>query len=174
MGQDRKFTETEKLFALRTVQRYRDRWEASERENLKADIERKVNSMEDDRQYKDSFETIDYQDLDRIADESAQVKEGQDPLTEDVKATTQKKAKFVALTKTFYDPEGCIAHQRQLDRDKLASQEQKREGTPNKEQEGAAEPQPTGPKYYPLSPEQWKKPLLELRQNYILKHPRVL
>lgn len=49
MGQDRTFTEEEKLFALRTVQKYRDRWEQSERENLKADIALKVASMEDDR-----------------------------------------------------------------------------------------------------------------------------
>jgi hypothetical protein len=42
MGQDRKFSAEEKLFALRTVQRYRDRWEQSERENLKADIARKI------------------------------------------------------------------------------------------------------------------------------------
>jgi len=76
MGQDRKFDEKQKLFALRTVQKYRDRWEASERENLKADIERKVASQEDDRQYKDSFETIDHADLDRVADEAIQVKEG--------------------------------------------------------------------------------------------------
>jgi hypothetical protein len=42
MGQDRKFSAEEKLFALRTVQRYRDRWEQSERENLNADIARKI------------------------------------------------------------------------------------------------------------------------------------
>ena len=49
MGQDRKFSAEEKLFALRTVQRYRDRWEQSERENLKADIARKIAQQESDK-----------------------------------------------------------------------------------------------------------------------------
>jgi len=83
----------------------------------------------------------------------------------------QKKAKFAALTKTFYDPEGCIAHQRQLDRDKLKSAEQPREETANTDEKAE---EPKGPKYYPLAPEQWKRPLLDMRQNYIIKHPRVL
>lgn len=174
MGQDRKFTQEEKLFALRTVQAYRDRWEASERANLKVDIQRKVAQMEEDRQYKESYETIDVNDLDRIAEEATQVKEGQDPPTDEVKATNQKKAKFAALTKTFYDPEGCIQHQRQLDRDKLQSQEEKREGTADAENKDKEDQPAAGPKYYPLSPEQWKKAFLDLRQNFILKHPRVL
>lgn len=46
-----------------------------------------------------------------------------------------------------------------------------RAGTPNKD-----EPAPVAelPKYYPLAPEQWKKPLLDMRQQCIIKHPRVL
>jgi hypothetical protein len=171
MGQDRKLNEKEKLFALRTVQKYRDRWEASERENLKADIERKVAQQEDDRQYKDSHETIDHGELDRVAEEACAVKEGQDQPTEEQKAVMQKKARFVALTKTFYDPEGCIEHQRQLDRDKVKSAEAPREETANTDEKAE---EPKGPKYYPLAPEQWKRPLLDMRQNYIIKHPRVL
>jgi len=42
MGQDRKFRDEEKLFALQSVQKFRDRWEQSERENLRKDIEYKV------------------------------------------------------------------------------------------------------------------------------------
>lgn len=55
MGQDRKFTEDEKLFALRTVQRYRDRWEQSERDNLKSDIAKKVSCIEADKKYKEEY-----------------------------------------------------------------------------------------------------------------------
>jgi hypothetical protein len=53
MGLDRKFKEEEKLFALRTVQRYRDRWEQSERENLNSDIQLKINRIEQQRIYKE-------------------------------------------------------------------------------------------------------------------------
>lgn len=45
MGQDRVLTEEERLFALRTVQRYRDRWEQSEQDNLRSDIEAKIERM---------------------------------------------------------------------------------------------------------------------------------
>jgi hypothetical protein len=51
MGQDRKFTEEEKLFALRAVQKYRDRWEQSERDNLKSDIALRIASIEADKLY---------------------------------------------------------------------------------------------------------------------------
>jgi hypothetical protein len=63
MGQDRKFTADEKLFALRTVQRFRDRWEQSDRENLKQDIERRIRQMEMDKQYREQFEAQDNQEL---------------------------------------------------------------------------------------------------------------
>lgn len=172
MGQDRKFDCTEKLFALRTVQKYRDRWEQAERENLKADIARKVAAMEEDRNYKESYENLDQQALTVIEEEATKVPEGSEPMTEEVKNSTMKKARFNALTKTFYDPEGAVAHQREHERDKLRSQEvqpvvdaEKIEGQPEV---------PAGPKYYPVHAEQWKKQFLELRQNFILKHPRVL
>lgn len=121
MGQDRKFSEKEKLFALRTVQKYRDRWEQAERENLKADIARKVAAMDDDRQYKESYDTLDQQTLTNIEEEATKVPEGQEPMTEEAKANASKKARFNAMTKSFYDPEGAVAHQRELERDKLKS-----------------------------------------------------
>jgi hypothetical protein len=43
----------ERLFALRTVQRYRDRWEQSERDNLKSDIEKKIQKIEQTKIYKE-------------------------------------------------------------------------------------------------------------------------
>jgi hypothetical protein len=117
MGQDRKFTEQEKLFALRTVQKYRDRWEQAERENLKADIARKVATMEDDRQYKETYDALDQQTLTNIEEESNKVPEGQEPMTEEAKSSASKKARFNAYTKTFYDPEGAVAHLRDLERE---------------------------------------------------------
>jgi len=34
MGKDVKYSENQRLFALRTVQKFRDRWEELEKENL--------------------------------------------------------------------------------------------------------------------------------------------
>ena len=59
------------------------------------------------------------------------------------------------LAKTFFDPEGMIVHQRQIDRDKLRSTAEARIATPKGEEDGTS-PAPSV-KYYPLSPEQWKK-----------------
>ena len=76
------------------------------------------------------------------------------------------------LAKTFFDPEGMIVHQRQIDRDKLRSTAEARIATPKGEEDGSS-PAPSV-KYYPLSPEQWKKALLDLRQLSICKNLRVL
>jgi hypothetical protein len=72
MGQDRQFTPDERLFALRTVQRYRDRWEECERDNLKADIESKINKMDMTRSYKEQNEPLDLQELEQRADQAVQ------------------------------------------------------------------------------------------------------
>jgi len=63
MGQDRQFSESERLFALRTIQKYRDRWEQSERDNLRADIDSKINKSEQTKYYKENHEALDQQEL---------------------------------------------------------------------------------------------------------------
>lgn len=42
-------------------------------------------------------------------------------MSDEQKAAAIKRGKLRELSKTFYDPEGIIVHQRQLDRDKLRS-----------------------------------------------------
>lgn len=59
MGQDRKYTEREKVFALRAVQQFRDRWEALEKENLTNDVMAKMSRSEMDRIYKETHENLD-------------------------------------------------------------------------------------------------------------------
>lgn len=66
-----------------------------------------------------------------------------------------------------------IVHQRQLDRDKLRSSAQDRIGTPKNEDAESTGAKPLE-KYYPLAPEQWKKPFLDLRGLSLIKNPRVL
>ena len=95
---------------MRTVQKYRDRWEASEIENLKSDIEIKVANLESDRVYKETYEAQDQAEIEQRAEQAASPKEGEEILTDDQKNTVIKKAKFEVLTKCFYDPEGIVTH----------------------------------------------------------------
>ena len=84
-----------------------------------------------------------------------------------------KKARFVNLTKTFYDPEGFLLHQKQLERDRAratASGSADRAGTPN----SGTHPDQSDEKYHPCAPEQWKKPVIDLGLRNIVKMPRVL
>lgn len=53
---------------MRTVQKYRDRWEASEIENLKSDIEIKVANLESDRVYKETYEAQDQAEIEQKAE----------------------------------------------------------------------------------------------------------
>lgn len=55
------------------------------------------------------------------AEATLSLKDASEPLTEENKLTHIKRARAILLAKTFYDPEGIIVHQRQLDRDKLRS-----------------------------------------------------
>ena len=73
---------------MRTVQRFRDRWETLEKENLKADVEAKIQRAEFDKTYKEHYETLDQAELDRLVDDAianAQPAEGEEALTDDQK-----------------------------------------------------------------------------------------
>ena len=72
----------------------------------------------------------------------------------------------------FYDPEGAIMHQRNIDRERARSNatgERERVTTP-----ADSRIAPEEEKYVPLVPEHWKSYCLELRELNILKMPRVL
>lgn len=74
----------------------------------------------------------------------------------------------------FYDPEGAVAHQKQVDRERArnnASSERDRTGTPNTSAVGDAA---GDDKYVPLAPEYWKQPFLDMKTLNIIKCPRVL
>lgn len=84
-----------------------------------------------------------------------------------------KKARFTHLTKTFYDPEGFLLHQKQLERERAranASGDRDRAGTPNTSNQQDM----SNEQYHPLVPEQWKKSVIDLSMRNIIKMPRVL
>lgn len=112
--------------------------------------------------------------MDERIEKAIKPKEGSDPLTEDARLSAIKRARFNILTKSFQDPEGAAAHQKQLERDKLRASAEARSSTPVDNQPGSTEAAPTSQKHYALAPEAWKKPFLELRGLHVMKHPRVL
>ena len=156
------------MHALRTVQKFRDQWEETERKNLECDIQRKISALEHDKQYKEAHEPLDLAELEMRAEQANQPKEGE-TWTEEQRLTNLKRTKHMLLTKTFYDPEGMISHAKQLERDKLrASAEASRAQTPE------GEPVPVETKYYPMAPEQWKSGVTELKKHVVLKFSRVV
>ena len=70
LGQDREFTAEQISFALDTVKLYRDEWERIETENLRKDIDRKLDNMEAERIYKESHEPMDIAEADKRAEEA--------------------------------------------------------------------------------------------------------
>lgn len=110
MGQDRKFSQDNRLFALRAVQKFRDRWEESERENLKSDIAAKIQRMESLKIYKEIHEVQDTAELELRAEAIVQNRGSSEPMTEEMKQHQLKKARLQVLAKTFFDPDGIITH----------------------------------------------------------------
>jgi len=84
-----------------------------------------------------------------------------------------KKSRFRHLTQTFYDPEGFLAHQKQVNREREragASGHGDRAGTPN----SVNRPDMSDEKYHPVAPEQWKRGVSEIVDRNIIKMSRVL
>ena len=70
LGQDREFSEEQVSFALNCVRQYRDEWERIENENLKFDIEKKIEFQEFEKQYKEQYEALDIAQLDKLAEDA--------------------------------------------------------------------------------------------------------
>ena len=96
--------------ALGTVKTFRDEWERIEDENLRRDIDKKLESMAGEATYRETNEALDIAEADKRADEATAQQEGQEPMDEFQKSQAVKKAKWDFLTKMFYDPEGAVQH----------------------------------------------------------------
>ncbi len=100
------------MFALQAVQRFRDRWEQTERNNLKGDIQRKVAHVGLDKHYKEVNELEDAKEMDERIEKAIKPKEGVEPLSEEARLSAIKRARLNFMTKSFQDPEGAAAHQK--------------------------------------------------------------
>jgi hypothetical protein len=162
-------------FALQTVQKFSARWEAAERENLKADIDRKVGLIETEKAYKENLQSQDVAHLEVVEEDACKAPEGQDPLDDDKKEIAKRHARFAALTKCFHDPEGSVSHQQLLEREKLTAEEAAKAAAEEAGETGEQKPvEEFKHKYYPCYPEQWKQAFSDLRHLHVMKHPRVL
>ena len=54
---------------LRTIQAYRDRWEALEHENLESDVKAKLDRQDYDKMYKEHYDAVDNQELEKVSEE---------------------------------------------------------------------------------------------------------
>jgi hypothetical protein len=102
LGQDREFTEDEILFAQRTVRDFAKAWEHIEHKNLEQDVFLRIASIEHDTDYKKTKEPLDTGDLDKRVEESIVIKEGEDPMEEDVKTQIQKRTRHKLMTRAFF------------------------------------------------------------------------
>jgi hypothetical protein len=102
LGQDREFTEEEKRLALRTVRDYRDRWEQVEKENLQADIVRRVKCIAFDKDYRENYEQIDAQAMEKLIEDKLVPKEGEEALDEDGRQLLARKHRFKLMTRGFF------------------------------------------------------------------------
>jgi hypothetical protein len=125
--------------------------------------------MEVERIYKEQFEALDNAEIESRAEKAIALLDPAEISTEDLKQNQLRRARFAELTKCFYNPEGVVAHRKQLDHDNLLTEANLNAGFSDDKQ-GLAENQ----KYYPAVAEQWKNAFMELRHSNILKFPRVL
>jgi len=70
MGQDRPFSEREKVFALRAIQAYRDRWDLLEKENLERDVQSSIERAMKDKVYLEIHAAQDLQEIERRVEEA--------------------------------------------------------------------------------------------------------
>ena len=65
------------------MKKYRDEWERIENENLKFDIEKKIEFQEFEKIYKEQYEQLDLAQLDKLAEDATVPADGAEPLTEE-------------------------------------------------------------------------------------------
>lgn len=186
MGQDKKYSEEQRLFALRTVQKFRDRWEVLERENLERDVSEKIDRADVDQAYIANYRELDASELDRIVEDAMRnavpPEDAEEAgITEDQKALVGIKARFLRATTAFYAPNQAAQHKAKMDRmnkEKLRSAggDRSKSGLSQADQQSQkddAASQISKKDYVPLAPEQWKDKLKDFARHSVVKYPRI-
>jgi len=161
---------------------FRDRWEELEKENLRNDVEEICNRHEYDKLYKETYENIDSQELERNIEEAvanAAPGEGEGDITEGEKAMVGHKARFVQITRTFFAPDLAAQHRAKMERlekEKLRSGGGERVASAmgsHKDGSNRDDRSVSGGQYFPLVPEQWKEKVRDFKKLYVIKYPRI-
>lgn len=127
MGKGRQYDDEQRLFALRCVKMYRDRWEALEKENLESDVLAKLGRQEYDKVYKETYEQQDQAELEKIVEDAIanhMPAEGEENVSDGEKALVGHKSKFLKVLSTFYAPNQAAQHrakQERIEKEKLKS-----------------------------------------------------
>lgn len=167
------------------MQKFRDRWEVLERENLERDVTDKIDRAEVDQAYLANYREIDAQELDRIVEDAMRnavpPEDGEEGgISEDQKTLVGIKARFLRATTAFYAPNQAAQHKAKMDRmnkEKLRSAGGDRsksglsEAAPSQKDDVAS--QMSKKDYVPLAPEQWKEKLKEFAKHSVIKYPRI-
>ena len=77
--------------------------------------------MASDQAYRETNEALDIAEAEKRAEEAVANKESVEPMDEFQKSQALRRCKWDYLTKMFYDPEGAIMHQRNIDRERARS-----------------------------------------------------
>ena len=172
MGQDRQYSEEEKLAALRTVQEYRDRWEALEKENLANDVKAKLERSEYFLMYRDNQEPVDAQELEKIVSDAIDNEppvEGMESLSEGEKVMVGLKARFQTCTRGFHAPD--LVNTGKVKSDYQSEKKSHKERTGSAMGSVMSGEQSTH--YIPLAPEQWQEKVRELKSVCVMKYPKI-
>lgn len=197
MGQDREFTEEELKFALDTVQHFKECWEKSERKNLRADIQWKLDANDWDKDYKEFFAEQDEMELSKLIEDAIQEEQnrknanGDDEMNEQEREVITKSSRFNILTKSFYAPEAVLEYKAKLEAKAALSgdggdSQNRVQSAMSSVKEGASKEAPAdvksaedpedakkGPDYTPLVPEMWQEQLKLFSKLHVVKFPRI-
>lgn len=164
---------------------FRDRWEEVEKENLEADVRKKLDRADYDRSYKETCEQQDLAEVERIAEDEVanrtQVIEGEEPPTEAEKHMIGLKSRFVQLTRTFFAPDLAAQHRAKMER---LHREQMKSGGGDRSQSAMGSQKDASVHddksaagvsavYQPLVPEQWKEKIKDFRAHSVIRFPRI-
>lgn len=131
--------------------------------------------------YKEHYDAVDNQELEKVSEEqlaASQPADGEEPLTENEKLMISLKAKFQAVTKTFYAPDLAAQHKAKMERlekEKLKSGTGDRTASAMGSQASMHDDRSTaGTHHTPLIPEQWQDKIRDFRNIFVIKYPRII
>ena len=102
LGSDKEFTENEKLEALRTVQKFKERYENQERDKLKKDLNKRLEGQVKDKEFTEENVKVN-EDEEKAGDEYLANKD--EAVEEDMREVEIKRGKFEFYRNLLFNEE---------------------------------------------------------------------